>query len=33
MSKKFDTFRESIFKRIAEAGYAFDYKVLNTKDF
>ena len=33
MSKKFDTFRESIFKRIADAWYWYDFKVLNTKDF
>jgi len=33
MSKKFDEFRESIFERIRLAGYIFDYKVLNTKDF
>jgi len=33
MSKKFDTFRESIFERIAEAGYNLAYDLLNTKDF
>lgn len=33
MSKKFDTFRESIFERIENAWYWFDYEVLNTKDF
>lgn len=33
MSKKFDTFRESIFERILYAGYEMKYKVLNTKDF
>lgn len=33
LSKKFDTFRASIFKRIHEAWYVFTYKVLNTKDF
>jgi DNA (cytosine-5)-methyltransferase 1 len=33
MSKKFDKFRESIFKRIIEAGYDFVTPILNTKDF
>ena len=33
MGKKFDVFRESIFERITNAWYLFDYKVLNTKDF
>lgn len=33
MWKKFTTFRESIFERIKEAWYTFDYKILNTKDF
>jgi len=33
MGKKFDTFRESIFERIRDAGYNFKYQVLNTKDF
>ena len=33
MSKKFDKFRESIFKRIKDAWYNLHYKVLNTKNF
>ena len=33
MSKKFDTFRESIFERIKEAWYDMAYDLLNTKDF
>ena len=33
MSKKFDTFRDSIFERISQAWYNYTYKVLNTKDF
>lgn len=33
MSKKFNTFRNSIFDRIHEAGYEYDVKVLNTRDF
>ncbi len=33
MSKKFDTFRSSIFKRIRDAWYRFEYNILNTKDF
>lgn len=33
MSKKFDTFRESIFDRIQKAGYHISYEVLNTKNF
>ena len=33
MGKKFTEFRESIFDRINNAWYFFQYKVLNTKDF
>lgn len=33
MSKKFDTFRESIFERIKNAWYDLKYQVLNTKNF
>ena len=33
MSKKFDTFRESIFQRMLFAWYEMRYQVLNTKDF
>lgn len=33
MSKKFDTFRESIFDRIQKAGYHIAYEVLNTQNF
>lgn len=33
MSKKFDTFRESIFDRIRDAWYLLAYDLLNTKDF
>jgi len=33
MSKKFDTFRESIFERMQNAWYTVFKKVLNTKDF
>lgn len=33
MSKKFDTFRNSIFDRMEQAWYTFDYEVINTKDF
>ena len=33
MSKKFDTFRESIFDRMFLAWYEMKYQVLNTKDF
>lgn len=33
MSKKFTTFRNSIFDRIHEAGYEYDVKVLNTRNF
>ena len=33
MSKKFTTFRNSIFDRIVEAGYKYDVAILNTRDF
>ena len=33
MSKKFTTFRNSIFDRIVEAGYEYDVAILNTRDF
>ena len=33
MSKKFDTFRESIFDRMKKAWYDLYYQVLNTKNF
>jgi len=33
MSKKFDTFRNSIFDRIHKAWYDFDCAILNTRDF
>ena len=33
MSKKFETFRESIFERIKKAGYFIDLEILNTKNF
>ena len=33
MSKKFDTFRESIFERMRDAWYEVTIEVLNTKDF
>lgn len=33
MSKKFNTFRNSIFDRIYQAGYDYDVKILNTRDF
>ena len=33
MSKKFDTFRESIFERIKKAWYDMEFQVLNTKNF
>lgn len=33
MSKKFDDFRDDIFKKIHWAGYKFTYKTLNAKDF
>lgn len=33
MSKKFDTFRESIFDRMRLAWYELQYQVLNTKNF
>jgi DNA (cytosine-5)-methyltransferase 1 len=33
MSKKFDTFRESIFRRIKDAWYNFKCEIINTKNF
>lgn len=33
MSEKFETFRESVMKRIIDAGYNFNLSLLNTKDF
>lgn len=33
MSKKFNTFRNSIFDRIVAAGYEYDITILNTRDF